>query len=83
MMILYRDFCEDCDSTDEENENFDDAAGESQIQLRNISPKNAVPSGKWDFWKWIRYLKQKKFQVSNFFMNQFPSLVSCGLPGAS
>jgi hypothetical protein len=49
MMILYRDFCEDCDSTDEENENFDDAAGESQIQLRNISPKNAVPSGKWDF----------------------------------
>ena len=47
ILILYRDFCEECDSTDEENENFDDAAGEPQIQLRTISPKNAVPSGKY------------------------------------
>jgi hypothetical protein len=46
MSILSRDFCEECDSTDEENEHFDDLAGEPQIQLRNISPKNAVPSGK-------------------------------------
>ena len=32
---------------DEEKEDFDDAAGEPQIQQRTISPKNAVPSGKY------------------------------------
>ena len=46
VFILSRDFCEECDSTDEENDYFDNVAGEPQIQQRNISPKNAVPSGK-------------------------------------
>ena len=47
ILILCRDFCEECDSSDEEIENFDDPAEEPQIQLRNISSKNAVSSGKY------------------------------------